>query len=294
MSLATRFSQQLSDLFAYLLVPGLAVITPASLSRWVLRQVSGWRWMMAAHADAAFRAAEEFVDIDDEQQWKSRWKQVELLDVRDLYMMLFGRSRSVLDEIDCDVPLETVRDRVMIGMHWGPSISILKMLDVAGLGPAFPYRPPEKQVLRIRPFFYLFSRMAARYMVKVMQERAVRVGGASPKLRAMLEQPGSIVVLMDAPPMQGRPSEDVPVLGRNARFNTGFPASLCEKRKQYFFYAISLSPGDTTRKKLELKGPFSTENTGAFLRNYAGFLNDHLATDSAQWRIWHASQQFWQ
>ena len=76
MSLATRFSQQLSDLFAYLLVPGLAVITPASLSRWVLRQVSGWRWMMAAHEDAALLAAEEFVDIDDVQQWKSRWKQV--------------------------------------------------------------------------------------------------------------------------------------------------------------------------------------------------------------------------
>jgi hypothetical protein len=293
MSLATRLSQQLSDLFAYLLVPGLAVITPASLSRWVLRKVSAWRWMMAAHADAAFQAAVKFVDIDDEQQWKSRWKQVELLDVRDLYMMLCGRSRPVLDEIDSDVPLEVVRDRVMIGMHWGPSISILKMLDVSGLGPAFPYRPPEKQVLRIRPFFYLFSSMAARYMVNVMGERAVRVGGASPRLRAMLDQPGSIVVLMDAPPMQGRPSAVAPVLGRDARFNTGFPSSLCEKHKEYFFYALSLSPGDTIRKKLELKGPFSTEDTQAFLKNYAAFLDDHLATDSAQWRIWHASQQFW-
>jgi len=294
MSFTTRLSQQMSDLFAYLLVPGLAIITPASLSRWVLCKVSGWRWMMAAHADAAFQAAAKFVDIDDEKQWKSRWKQVELLDVRDLYMMLYGRSRSVLDEIDCDVPLETVRDRVMIGMHWGPSISILKMLDVADLGPAFPYRPPEKQVLLIRPFFYLFSSMAARYMVKVMQERAVRVGGASPKLRAMLDQPGSIVVLMDAPPMQGRPSAVAPVLGRDARFNTGFPTSLSEKHKEYFFYAISLSPGDTTRKELELKGPFSAVSAQAFLHDYAGFLDHHLTVDSAQWRIWHASQQFWQ
>lgn len=294
MSLKARVSQQLSDLFAYLLVPGLAIITPASLSRWILRRVSAWRWLMAAHADTAFQSAAEFVDITDEQQWKTRWKQVELLDVRDLYMMLFGRSRSVLDEIDCDLPLETVRDRVMIGMHWGPSISILKMLDVAGLGPAFPYRPPEKQVLRIRPFFYLFSNMAARYMVNVMGERAVPVGGASPKLRAMLDQPGSIVVLMDAPPMQGRPSTVARVLGRDACFNTGFASSLSEENKEYFFYTISLSPGSTIRKELELEGPFSAASAQAFLQDFAGFLDRHLATDSPQWRIWHASRQFWQ
>ena len=148
---AARLSQQLSDLFTYLLIPAIAVIVPASVSRRILRRVSHWRWFMATAAEAACQGARNFVDIEDEAAFKMRWKQVELLDVRDLYMMLCGRSRAVLAEIEHIDPVELVRDCVIIGMHWGPFISILKLLQEAGLDPALPYRPPEKQLLFIRP-----------------------------------------------------------------------------------------------------------------------------------------------
>lgn len=294
MSSTAKLSQHVSDLFVYVFIPGLALILPTATSRWLIRKVSAWRWLMGALADAAFQSACRFVEISDEAEWKSRWKQVELLDVRDLYLMLSGRSAAVLAEIDCEIPIQAVCDKVMIGMHWGPSISILKLLDSASLMPAFPYRPTEKDVLRIRPFLYLFSRLAARYMVKVMRDRAVPVGGAGTRLRAMLDQPGSVVVLMDAPPMQGRSTIAVPVLGQQTRLNAGFPTSLAEKHKEYFFYAISLCADGTTRKKLELQGPFSSESAQAFLQQYGRFLDQHLVSDPAQWRIWHASHQFWE
>jgi len=248
---------------------------------------------MAAAAQAAYEGACDFVDIEDEAVFKRRWKQVELLEVRDLYMMLCGRSRAVLSEVQCDTGVELVRDRVIIGMHWGPSVSILRLLQEAGLDPALPYRPPERQILRIRPFYYLFSTMAARYMVKTMGERAVPVGGAGKVLRAMMDQKGSVIVVMDAPPMEGRPTLDAEVLGKNAVFNAGFPAILAEKEKQYVFYAISLQAGDTVRKKLELEGPFSSSEAQDFLQKYAAFLGRHLSSDPAQWRIWQAAQQFW-
>ena len=68
-------------------------------------------------AEAAFSSASKYVETGDEKTWKSRWKQVEMLDIRDTYMMSFGRTGSVLGEIECDQPLEIVRDRVLIGMH---------------------------------------------------------------------------------------------------------------------------------------------------------------------------------
>jgi hypothetical protein len=288
-----RFLPQLSDLFSYLLIPGLAVIVPASFSRWVLGRVSRWQWFMGAAAEAAFKGAMDYVEIEDEAAFKARWKQVELLDVRDLYMMLCGRSGAVLAEVAQEVPVEIVRDRVVIGMHWGPSISILKLLQAAGLDPALPYRPPEKHILRSRPFYYLFSTMAARYMVRTMGERAVPVGGASKVLQTMMDQPGSVIVVMDAPPMEGRPTLNSPVLGRNAVFNAGFPAILADKEKEYVFYAISLQAGDDVRKKLELEGPFSSTDAQEFIQNYAEFLDRHLSSDPAQWRIWHVAQQLW-
>lgn len=286
-------TRQLTDFLVYLLLPGLSVLLPAAWSRALLARMSGCRWLLSAKSDAAWTMAGEFVDPGDELQWKIRWKQVELLDVRDLYLITFGRSRAVLAEIECEVPIEMAKDRVIIGMHWGPSISILKMLAVAGLNPAIPYRPPARHILRIRPFYYLFLRLACRYLVKTMHERAVMVGGAGRKLSALLDQPGSVVVVMDAPPMEGHPTLASPVLHRDAVFSAGFPTILVDKRKEYTFYALSLHSDGSLRKRLELQGPFSSDNVQTFLQGYTRFLDRHLLSDSAQWRIWHAARQFW-
>lgn len=289
----SRVSQQLSDLFTYLLIPGLAIVVPARVSRWMVRKASGWHWFLAASAEAAWQGARKFVDIGDEAGFKKRYKQVELLDVRDLYMILCGRDRAVIAEVQMDVPVELVKDRVIIGMHWGPSISILRILQLAGMQPALPFRPPEKEVLRIRPFYYFFSRLAAYYMVKTMGDRAVPVGGAGKILRGFVDQPGSPLVVMDAPPMAGRPVLKSDVLGKPASFNAAFPKTLADTEKEYVFYAISLQAGDGVSKQLELDGPHSSSDAQEFLQRYAGFLEQHMRDDPAQWRIWHATVQFW-
>jgi hypothetical protein len=286
--------RQVTDLFAYVLLPVFSLLTTAALSRRVLNRVSAWDWLLSADADLAYISAQKHQDIPDQQAWKQRWKLVELLDVRDLYMLLFGRAGSVLAEIDCPPDLEIIRDKVMVGMHWGPAISILKLLSVAGLGPAFPFRLPEPELRRSRPFYYLFCVLATRYLEQTLGERAVPVGGAGKVLQGMLDEPGSICVLMDAPPMEGRPAINKPVLGSEARFNAGFPAMLADRQKEFVLYAMTLAADGSARKKLELEGPFKADNADGFLNRYAEFLNRHLAQDSPHWRIWRAEHQFWE
>jgi hypothetical protein len=271
----------------------VSVFLPAAWSRSMLARASNFHWVLAAEAEAAWSSVIDYVDAGDELVWKARWKQVEMLDVRDMYMMSFGRTRSVLDEVECDTPLEVVRDTVLIGMHWGPSISILKLLQEAGLSPALPYRRPEKQIFRIRPFFYIFVSLAARHIVKTMGERAVPIGGAGKVLRAMMEQPGSVIVVMDAPPREGRATLKASVLGKDANFDAGFPTILADKEKSYVFYALNLQPGGYVKKKLELEGPFTSSEAQEFVDKYAAFLDSHLEADPAQWRIWHVAKQFW-
>jgi len=284
---------QLVDFFVYLALPLISVVLPASWSRALLARSSNLNWVLTTEAEAAWSSASQYVDTGDEKTWKARWKQVEMLDVRDLYLMSFGRTGSVLAEIEYDTDLEVVRDRVLIGMHWGPSISILKLLQVSGLNPALPYRKPEREILRIRPFFYLFVSLATRHITKTMGERAVRIGGAGKVLRAMMDQPGSVIVVMDAPPKEGKPTLNAAVVGNKANFEAGFPNILADNHKEYVFYALNLQPGGLVRKKLELMGPFSSSEAQEFVDKYAEFLDQHLSTDSAQWRIWHVAQQFW-
>lgn len=293
MSIFAGISRQATDLLSYVLIPIIAILTPASFSRALLRRVSSWRWLLSEASLSALAGAARHGVVTNEIEWLKNWKQVELMDVRDLYMMLFGRSRSVLNEITCNMPIEDVRDRVMVGMHWGPGISVLKLLAEESLQPSFPYRPPEKTLSRLRPFYYVSSRLAALFLVRTLGERAVPVGGAGKVVAEILENPGSLCVLMDAPPMSGRRLERMPVLNKPARFNTGFPALLVASGKEYFLYAMNLCSDGSLRKQLNLVGPFSAEKETEFLCAYANFLDDHLAGESWHWRIWHAENQFW-
>ena len=285
--------RQSVDFIVYLALPLVSVFLPAAWSRALLARSSNLNWVLSTEAEAAWSSASRYVETGDEQKWKARWKQVEMLDARDMYLMSFGRTRSVLGEIECDTDLEIVKDRVLIGMHWGPSISILKLLQVAGLSPALPYRRPERDILRIRPFFYIFVTLAARHIVKTMGERAVPIGGAGKVLRTMMDQPGSVIVVMDAPPKAGKSTLNAEVIGKSANFESGFPKILADNHKEYVFYALNLQPGGLVRKKLELMGPFSSNDAQEFVEQYAAFLDQHLSSDPAQWRIWHVAQQFW-
>ena len=293
MKVWSAIRRQSVDFFVYLALPLVSVFLPSAWSRALLARSSNLNWVLSAEAEAAWSSACKYVDTGDEKVWKARWKQVEMLDARDLYLMSFGRTRSVLGEIECDTDLEIVRDRVLIGMHWGPSISILKLLQVAGLDPALPYRKPEREIFRVRPFYYLFVSLAARHIVKTMGDRAVPIGGAGKVLRAMMDQAGSVIVVMDAPPKAGKSTLKAEVIGKSANFESGFPKILADNHKEYVFYALNLQPGGLVRKKLELMGPFSSNDAQEFVEQYAAFLDQHLSSDPAQWRIWHVAQQFW-
>ena len=58
LKLMSKFFQQISDLFTYLLIPGLAVVLPVSFSRSILYRASCWKWFMAEAAEAAYQGAQ--------------------------------------------------------------------------------------------------------------------------------------------------------------------------------------------------------------------------------------------
>ena len=284
--------QQGSDLVVYLLVPLCACLLPARWSRSLVARVSRWSWLMAPRCELAWAQASEHTRIADERAWKTRWRQVELLDARDLYLLVLGRKATVLAEIDGAEAIETARGKVLVGMHWGPSISILRLLAVRGMQPTLLYRNVEPALLRKRPFHYLFLRLAVHEIRTSCGGRAIAVKGAMAKLRERLAADGTDIVVLDAPPLSGRSVIEGQVLGRRALFNAGFPDLLSESGKQYLLFAISLDPQGRLTKRLELSAPQRVGCRDAFMDSYCRHLSRHLETDSSHWRIWQVAQQF--
>lgn len=285
-------SVQLSDLLVYLLVPGLSVLLPAAASRALVARLSGWQWLLAGDAEACFARAADYTPIADPQEWKRRWRLVVMLEARDLSMLMWGRRRSVFGEIEGAGDIEATRDSVLVGMHWGPSIAILSLLQSNGLNPLLVYRPVERDILRLRPFYYGFLARSVRYIRRTCGERAITIRGAGARLREELARPGTSVVVLDAPPAPGRSTIEGQVLGRPVRFNAGFPDILAASGRPYLRYAISLQPGSSGLRRLELEGPETMPAGEDFMQRYCNYLDRHLRADPAQWRIWQVAEQF--
>jgi hypothetical protein len=293
-----RLAQQLSDLVCYLLLPALSLFLPARASRALIARLSRWDWLMAGYGATVYDQASRFTPTGDALQWRARWRQVELLDTRDLWYLTFGRQRSVFREVSGLEALETARGRVLIGMHWGPAISILRLLADRGMRPSLIYRAEPLSMLWRRPFFWLFLRLSVREIRKACAGREIRVGGASGKLAQRLGEDGTDIVVLDAPPVQGRSVMEGEVLGRPALFNAGFPGLLAQGDKEYLFYAMNLAADGSVRKVLEFGQPGRVvsgdpeRDEQAFFGAYCRHLGEHLERDSAQWRIWEVASQF--
>jgi hypothetical protein len=290
----TNLSKHFSDFVAYGLIPELSVILPAPWSRRLIARLSRWQWLLSAEANECCARAAEYTAIPDPLEWMSRWRLVTILEVRDLALMRWGRRKAVFKEISGAENIEEARDGVLVGMHWGPSIAILSLLQSRGQGPLLVYRPVEPSIFKVRPWFYFFLKRSVRYIHQTCGDRAITIKGAGAALARELPRPGTSVVVLDAPPAPGRSTIDGTVIGRPVKFNAGFPGILKESGRPYQFYAITLKEGPGAFRKLVLTEPRRPESQEQLMGDYCGFLSEHIEADSAQWRIWQVADQFFQ
>lgn len=287
-------SRHISDFLVYWLLPVGAVLLPAPASRALVRWMSGWQWLLSGDAHECMRMAEKYTPIADSQAWLRRWRLTVMLEVRDLGMLMWGRKGAVFSEIEGAGQISQCRDRVLIGMHWGPSIAILSLLESHGLKPLLVFRPVERSILKVRPWYYWFLIRSVRYIENTCGGRAITIRGAGALLKQELPQPGTSVVVLDAPPAPGRSTIDGTVAGHAVKFNAGFPEILEESGREYHFYAISLVEGLSALRTLELTSARKPESRQQLISDYCGFLSEHISRDSAQWRIWQVAEQFFQ
>ena len=285
-------SRHVSDLVVYVLIPILTLLLPASFSRVLTARVAAWQWLLSHEAAECYSRAAKYTAIDGEREWKQRWRLVVILEVRDLCLLTCGRRRAVFREISGSEDIEMARDKVLVGMHWGPSISILSLLYSRGLQPLLVYRPVELAIIRHRPWYYFYLVWSVRYIRRTCAERAIAIQGAGEALKKALQLSGTSVVVLDAPPVPGRSTIDGMVLGRPVKFNAGFPGILQESGREFMFYALSLQQGDSGLRKLELTAAAKLRSQEEFMRDYCDNLTAHIRADPAQWRIWQVAEQF--
>ncbi|MDX1460908.1 MAG: hypothetical protein R3348_07615, partial [Xanthomonadales bacterium] len=103
-------------MLAYVLVPMLSLLLPASASRRLIRKMASWQWLLQPEARVSCERAAEYTVIADRLEWMRRWRCVAMLEARDRALLAWGRRSSVFREIQGADEIERCRDRVLVGM----------------------------------------------------------------------------------------------------------------------------------------------------------------------------------
>jgi hypothetical protein len=281
--------RQAGDFLVYILLPLACVVLPHGRGQALIRRIADEGWLLNARSKSALRSAQRYLVIADPEAWKRRWRRAELSEARDLWFALLGRGRALRRAVRVDGMPPARQGLVLIGMHWGPSVLALQLFREAGLQPRFVYRAVGIDILRAAPFRYVYLRLLVAYIRRSCGGCDIPVPGARSRLETALREPGTPIILLDAPVTRTGHSLQDEVLGLTAEFSREGPELLVSGGARCVFYALGM--GENGVNALSCEHPIEPDSADELVAAYCRFLGEHLRRDSAQWRLWHAAEQ---
>lgn len=274
---------------AFIVLPLITVILPCRWGDSLIRLVARRGWLLRSRSNACLQSARNYLAIDDPESWKVRWRLVELMDARDGWYCFFGRSRSLVRQMDFEgLPAEP--GLIFVGAHWGTGLAALAAFLRSGLQPRLVYREVKSDIFWSAPFQYVYLLVLVNCIRRICRGGAIRVPGGRSAFEAALRESGSPVIVLDAPALNSDNSLRATVLGQPAELNrNGFLLLAEYKARCVFFYCGIREKG---RSSLVCSEPFEPRDAKHLVERYGEYLNDLLRLDSAQWRLWHVAPQF--
>ncbi|HET6566253.1 MAG TPA: hypothetical protein VFG52_12640, partial [Xanthomonadales bacterium] len=211
--------RQIGDFLTYILLPLLCILLPYRWGQALLLQVANRGWLLESRSRLALLQAQRYIGVKDPETWLRQWRLVEMMEARDLWLCTVGRAGSISRRIEVQGLPQPEIGLVMLGMHYGPTAIVLQMFQDTGLGPRFVYRGIEAELWKLVPFQWVFSKLNVRYIRRSCKGRDITVPGARSKLEAALQEPGTPVILLDAPMARAGQSIHADVLGVDTEFS---------------------------------------------------------------------------
>ena len=289
MKLIPSMGRQAGDFLTYILLPLCCVFLPYELGDSMIRKIARLGCLLNARSTAALALARRYVIVDDEDGWRARWRLTELLEARDLWFSTLGRGKVLARSVRQVGMPETGNGLVLIGMHWGPSMLVLQLFRDAGHAPRFVYRKARPETWRSTPFHYFYTRLMVAHIRRICAGRDITVPGARRELQEALGEPGSPVILLDAPTTQEGRSIKVMVGNLEAEFNRDGPELLVAGKWRCVLYSLGMDHSGA--RVLRCSEPFEPGSVEQLMQRFAVLMSRHLEQDSAQWRLWHAADQ---
>jgi len=273
---------QIADALISFIVPVVAAILPARMTKSLLWQVARIGWLFADRSARVDRAAEKcFGETGNMQQ---HWRWATLMENSETWRLMVGLSPRI--SVDGEWPDEP--GFVAAAMHYGSGIVALWHMRELGLQPRLVFRPVTRADMPGRPVLYLWSRLRLGLFFRLCLSRPIQTGGARETVAdAIAHRDGSPMLAFDTP--SSEPDRWAMTIGRGKmRLREGGLRIIRDTPCRLVAVSVT-SNRQTGKAHLRIRQAEPGADQQQFLLE---FMNRTIADDPGQWHLWPVIEGF--
>ena len=175
---------------------------------------------------------------------------------------------------------------IAAGGHYGSGITVLWSLREAGLKPRFLLRPPERNLLWLRPPLWLWTHLRFRLIKRLCPDGVVTTGGSLKTLESIVEQgQTTAVILFDTPAPPDHSDWKLQLGERAISLHTGAARMVDRKMHQRDLKIISFL-AETQPRKAVIELHIQKLNNGDWQKEFVAKTSQAIETAPALWLMW--------
>lgn len=289
-SVATGVSRSLKHFLEWVLLPGLAALTPWNLCfqlyRWLCLSPRLFREETASLVAAAAQARPDL----DPRRLARDIRLVQLLDRADIYLARFRSDRWMDRHLEVHGDPWPEAPFVAVFFHYGMGLWAIRHLCRDGRRAAFLSAPAGPAAFGRDRLRYLMARWRLREVARAGRMPVVYTGGSMPKARRVLQDGNILVGAIDTPPAhtRGKPMRAT-LLGETAWFPGGLLRLAREANVPLAVFTVDADHRGNYRLVIRR---IEADSDQARLDQIIAVLDERLQAKPACWHFWHLQPLF--
>jgi hypothetical protein len=265
--------------------PALAAVLPWRLGFRLLDGIASRGELYCAPTAEAIAGAASVTPIDDERDWKRRYRLTRLVDHCDMFLMRLRGRRWFEKNVEVEGEWPASGPFVAMTFHWGAGLWALRQMHQSGATVRLVAAPMTQDQVRADPVGGLYARWRFRAVELAGGGPVIFTGGACVfAIRRALADGHAVVALYDIPAGMTSKTLRTTVCGRPVSLPAGM-ATLAVKAGVpvvAFEMAVDYLTG---RRRLRIEPAFTPASPQEFADRLADSMTRLLGLDTAAWHF---------
>ena len=245
----------------------------------------------AAPTAEALAGARSYAPIENEQEWKRRYRLTRLVDHSDMFLIRSRGRRWFQRYVDVEGDFPRTGPYIAMTFHWGAGLWAIARMNATGVPVHFVAARVRRENFHADAVAYRYALARNKTVERAGGAPIIYTGGASASIESALSKGHVVVALYDIPAPMTTSTLSTTVYGRRVELPAGMPNIAMRSGVPVVGFDMGLDYRSGQRR-LHVDPAFRPASAQEFADRLGCTMTRLLTSDSAAWHFSGLASQF--